>query len=174
MSSSITYTAALGITRETVEHLARLLAAHRRHLGTRRGTRGLGTFKQAVLVLRWFVDATRVRDLAGDNRIGLSTAYAYLHEGIDVLADRAPDLHTAVEQARAAGGAHLNLDGTVIRTDRVATPGPNGPICGGRESTSTTAVTSRSSPAPAGGRCGPRTCGRGASTIPPAPRQRRG
>lgn len=126
MSSSITYTCVLDANRQTVQFLSALLAANRRHLGTRKGTRALGTFKQAVLVLRWFLDATRVRHLAGDNRIGLSTAYAYLHEGIDVLAARAPDLHTAVEQACGAGGAHLNLDGTVIRTDRVAVPGPTG------------------------------------------------
>jgi hypothetical protein len=41
-----------------------------------------------VLVLRWFLDDTRLAQLAADNRIGSSTAYRYLHEGIDVLADR--------------------------------------------------------------------------------------
>ena len=39
---------------------------------------------------------------------------------------RAPDLATALERAKAAGLTHLNLDGSVIRTDRVAAPGPNG------------------------------------------------
>lgn len=43
-----------------------------------------------------------------------------------MLADHAPDLSTALERAAAAGCTHLNLDGTVIRTDRVAAPGPNG------------------------------------------------
>lgn len=28
--------------------------------GTRKGTRALGTFKQAVLVLRWFLDDTHI------------------------------------------------------------------------------------------------------------------
>ncbi len=125
MPSSIAYTATLDTTRETAEHLACLLAAHRRDLRTRAGTRALSPFDQAVLVLRWFLDATRVRDLAGDNAIAETTAYDYIHEGVDVLAAQAPDLHTAVEQARAAGCTHLNLDGTVVRTDRVAVPGPN-------------------------------------------------
>ncbi|MDQ0749731.1 hypothetical protein QF034_003962 [Streptomyces africanus] len=49
-----------------------------------------------------------------------------MHEGLTVLADHAPDLSTALERAAAAGHTHLNLDGTVIRTDRVAAPGPNG------------------------------------------------
>lgn len=56
----------------------------------------------------------------------VATAYRYLHEGLTVLADHAPDLSTALERAAAAGYTHLNLDGTVIRTDRVAAPGPNG------------------------------------------------
>jgi hypothetical protein len=32
-------------------------------------------FKQAVLVIRWLLDATRVRQLAVDNAIGKTTAY---------------------------------------------------------------------------------------------------
>jgi len=43
-----------------------------------------------------------------------------------VLAEHAPGLSTALERAAAAGYTHLNLDGTVIRTDRVAAPGLNG------------------------------------------------
>jgi hypothetical protein len=85
VSSSITYTTTLEVRRETAQYLARLLAAHRLAVGTRRGRRALGPFKQAVLVLRWFLDGTRMRQLAADNRIGKSTAYDYLHEGIDVL-----------------------------------------------------------------------------------------
>jgi len=38
-----------------------------------------------------------------DNRIGRSTAYRHLHQGIDVLAAQAPDLHQALERGRAAG-----------------------------------------------------------------------
>jgi hypothetical protein len=126
VSSSVTYTATLEINRDTAEFLAAKLAAHRLAVGTRTGTRALGPFRQAVLILRWFLDGARVRQLATDNSIGRSTAYDYLHEGIDVLAAQAPDLATALAEAKAAGAGHLNLDGTVIRTDRVGTPGPNG------------------------------------------------
>ncbi len=35
---------------------------------------------------------TRLAQLAADHRIGSSTAYRYLHEGIDVLAAAAPGL----------------------------------------------------------------------------------
>jgi hypothetical protein len=116
----------LDVRRSTAEHLARLLRSHRTEVGTRRGRRALGCFKQAVLILRWFIDGTRLSQLARDNALSTSTAYRYLHEGLTVLAAGAPDLATALERAKAAGLTHLNLDGTVIRTDRVAAPGPNG------------------------------------------------
>jgi hypothetical protein len=62
--------------------------------------------------------------LARDNRIGKSTGYDYLHEGIDALAARAPSLHGALMAAKAAGYGHVSIDGVLIETDRVSTPGP--------------------------------------------------
>src|SRR5687767_15445458 len=50
--------------------------------------------------------------------------YRYLHEGIDVLADRAPGLRGALLAARAAGHSHVTVDGTLVRTDRCHVPGP--------------------------------------------------
>ncbi|MFE1521549.1 transposase family protein [[Kitasatospora] papulosa] len=111
--------------RSTAEHLARLLRDHRIVVRTRKERRALGCFRQAVFVLCWFIDGTRLAQLARDNSLSVSTAYRYLHQGLAVLAAGAPDLETALERAKAAGLTHLNLDGTVIRTDRVAAPGPN-------------------------------------------------
>ena len=54
----------LDVRRETAERLAQLLRGHRERLGTRKDTRALDVFKQAVLVLRWFVDGTRMAQLA--------------------------------------------------------------------------------------------------------------
>jgi hypothetical protein len=101
-----------------------LLYAQRRRLGTRAGTRALGCFKQAILVLRWLLDGTRITQLAADNGISRSTGYAYLHEGIAVLAARAPALSSVLLAAKMAGYAHLTIDGTLIETDRCRTPGP--------------------------------------------------
>ncbi|GHH82156.1 hypothetical protein GCM10017771_05590 [Streptomyces capitiformicae] len=126
VSSGVTYTAVLDVRRSTAEHLARLLRDHRIVAGTRKGRRALGCFRQAVLVLRWFIDGTRLSQLACDNGLSVSTAYRHLHEGLTVLAAGAPDLATALERAKAARLRHLNLDGIVIRTDRVAATGPNG------------------------------------------------
>lgn len=122
----VVFTCVLEARRETVDFLARLLHQRRCAIGTRSGTRALGPFKHAVLVLRWFLDNTRLRQLAADNVIGSSTVYDYLHEAIDVLAACAPDLHDALLAAKAAGVTHVNLDGTLIHTDRVAARGPNG------------------------------------------------
>ncbi len=124
MSDPVTYTAVLPVAEETVHFVSGLLATERRRRGTRNRRRALGCYRQAVLLLRWFLDGTRLAQLAADNRIGRSTAYRYLHEGIDVLAAAAPGLRGALLAARAAGHAHVTVDGTLIRTDRCHVPGP--------------------------------------------------
>jgi hypothetical protein len=75
-------------------------------------------------VLRWFLDSTRVRQLAVDNAISKSTAYTYLEEGFTVLAAQAPALESALLAAKMAGHSHISIDGTLIETDRCRTPGP--------------------------------------------------
>jgi DDE superfamily endonuclease len=124
VSDPVSYTAVLPVAEETVLFVSGLLAAERRRRGTRSRRRALGCYRQAVLVLRWFLDGSRPAQLAADNRIGRSTAYRYLHEGIDVLAAAAPGLRGALLAARAAGHPHVTVDGTLIRTDRCAAPGP--------------------------------------------------
>jgi hypothetical protein len=121
---SVTYTAALSVREQTVLFVSGLLHTERQRRGTRTGSRALGCFKQAVLVIRWFLDGTRVAQLATDNAIGRCTAYDYLHEGIGVLAAHASSLESALLAAKTAGYSHVNIDGTVIETDRCRTPGP--------------------------------------------------
>lgn len=121
---SVTYTAVLPVAEATVDRLTSLLDAERRRRGTRTGRRALNPFDQAVLVLRWFLDAIRVTQLAVDHGIGKTTCYAYLHEGIDVLAACAPDLGQVLWEAHLAGHEHVSIDGTLIETDRISEPGP--------------------------------------------------
>lgn len=124
MPASVTYTAVLDAREETVLFVASLLHAERRRRGTRARRRALTCFQQAVLVVRWFLDATRLRQLATDNAISVPTAYRCLHEGIHALAGRKPSLHSALLAAKIAGHSHVNIDGTLIHTDRCAAPGP--------------------------------------------------
>ena len=108
----VTHTAVLPVAEETVLFVSRLLVAERRRRGIRGRRRALGCYRQAVLLLRWCIDGTRLAQLATGNAIGRSTAYRYLYEGIDVLAAAAPGLRGALLAARAAGHAHVTVDGT--------------------------------------------------------------
>ena len=96
-----TYAATLDFPRHNVVHLSRPLAAHRRRLGTPRGSRALDTFRQAVLVLRWFRERGCVHCLARDAGISQATSYRYLHEGIDILAAQAHPICTRCWTAAA-------------------------------------------------------------------------
>jgi hypothetical protein len=121
---SVTYTAVLDVSEDGVRFLADLLAAEQVRRGTRAGSRVLSCRDQAVLVLRWLFDDTRMQQLARDNNIGRSTAYDYRDEALLVLAVRKPTLHGVLLAARAAGYTHVIVDGTLLYTDRIATPGP--------------------------------------------------
>lgn len=123
MPDPVTYTAVLPIPKSTVSFVSGLVSAERVRRGTRQGRRVLGCYRHAVLVLRWFLDGTRVAPLAVDNASSASTAYRYLHEAIDVLFAAAPSLPGALPAARAAGHTHVHLDGTLIRP---TAPAPSG------------------------------------------------
>lgn len=114
----ITYRATLDVSRELVRHVAHLLWAERRRRHTRKGSRALTRFWQAVLVLRWFRDRTDPAALGRDHGISRATAYRYIDEVIQVLAAQAPDLHEALQRAQDDGLPHLIMDGTVIASDR--------------------------------------------------------
>ena len=114
----ITYGATLDVPRETAEQVSRWLRAHRRRVDTRPWQRAATCWTQAVLVLRWFKDATKVHLLARDAGISIATAYRYLHEAIDVIAANAPDLHQALTQGQQQGWAFVSLDGTLIESTR--------------------------------------------------------
>jgi hypothetical protein len=121
------------------------------------------------MILRWFLDGTRLAQLARDNTIGGSTAYRYLHEGIGVLACCKPSLHAALLAAQMAGHTHISIDGTLLHTDRCHQPGPTpGSTCGGQASTTITAATSKWSPPRTAGRCGPPRCVPDGNMTPPA------
>jgi hypothetical protein len=124
VSDPVSYTAVLPVGESTVLFVSGLLAAERSRRGTRGRRRALGCYRQTVLVLRWFLDGTRLTQLAGDNRIGSSTAYRYLHEGIDVLARPRP----------GCAGRCWPLAPPGIRTSRGTAPwsAPTGSACRGR------------------------------------------
>lgn len=115
----IAYRAILDVPRELAWFLGRLLQTERRERGTRRGSRALTCFRQAVFGLRWFRENRDVAALARDHRVSRATGYRYLAEVIEVLAARAPELHEALCHASSDGTTHLVLDGKVFSTDRL-------------------------------------------------------
>ncbi|MFC4335330.1 transposase family protein [Salininema proteolyticum] len=124
MDSSVTYAAVLPIDRAVVGWFSRKLACHRRNLKTKANTRQLTAWAQAVLVLRWLLDGTRIRQLQGDNNLGCTTTYAYLWEELKVLAVQAPTMADAIDAARAAGDSYIGLDGTLILMAKTHLRGP--------------------------------------------------
>lgn len=114
----IAYRAMLDVPRELAQYLSGLLRAERRRRGTRKNSRALTCFRQAVLGLRWFRQDVDVTALARDHEVSRATGYRYLDEVIEVLADQAPDLHEALQKAKADGLAYVILDGKIFSADR--------------------------------------------------------
>ena len=120
----ITYSATLDVPAGTATLVTELLVAERLRRGTGVGSRAASARAQAILLLRWFREDADMKVLALDAGVSLATGYRYLHEGIDVLAAQAPDLHEVLEAGQAAGWTHVTLDGTLIATDRCRTVNP--------------------------------------------------
>lgn len=116
----ITYRATLDVPEQTAFCVSRWLAAHRKAHDARPWQRAATPFVQAMLVLRWFKDATDIAILARDARVSIATAYRYLHEAIDVIAERAPDLRDVLAHGLREGWEFVCLDGTLIPSVRCA------------------------------------------------------
>jgi hypothetical protein len=91
----------LDVPRELALFVSGLLAARRREIGTRKGTRKLGCYRQALSGLAWFRDKGDIPRLGAGSGLPQSTAYRYLDEVTGVLAARAPGLQEALERALA-------------------------------------------------------------------------
>ena len=116
----IAYRAVLDVCRELVLELATLLRAERRARGTRKGTRLLSCFRQALLVLVWMRTKGEVEVIGAGFGVPRATAYRYRDEALTVLAAQAPDLHEALQEVAEQGWSPVIVDGKLIRTDRCA------------------------------------------------------
>jgi len=114
----VPYRVMLDVPRELILFVSGLLAERRREIGTRKGTRKLGCYRQALFGLGWFRDKGSIPRLGAGAGLAQSTAYRYLDEVIDVLAARAPGLREALERALAGGTPYVILDGKIVDTDR--------------------------------------------------------
>jgi hypothetical protein len=116
----LSYPAAIPLSTRTLNHLAGLIRQHRGQLRTR--WRRLDPGRQALLALAHLRNGDTYTRLACGFEIGISTAWRYVREAVDLLAATADDLDTAMARIRAL--AYAVLDGTLIPIDRVADQKP--------------------------------------------------
>jgi len=122
----ITYRATLDVPEQTVFCVSRWLTAYRKVHDRRPWQRAATPYVQAVLVLRWFKDATDLPTLARDAKVSIATAYRYVHEAIDVIAAQAPELPDVLAHGLRQGWEFVCLDGTLIPSVRSAAPSEAG------------------------------------------------
>jgi hypothetical protein len=114
----ITYRVRLDVPRELILFVSRLLARHRKEIGTRKNTRSLGSYRQALFVLAWYRDKTDIPRLGAGFGLSQATSYRYVAEGTAVIAAQAPGLEEALERAVAEGTPYVILDGKIVASDR--------------------------------------------------------
>ena len=104
----------------TVRTISGWLTAHRRAYDIRPHQRACTTWGQAVPGAAVAQGGHRCAD-PGPRRRGLAgTGYRYLHEALEVVAQRSPEITDVLDRLRRDGEPFVCLDGTLVRTDRVA------------------------------------------------------
>jgi DDE superfamily endonuclease len=114
----ITYRVRLDVPRELILFVSRLLARHRKEIGTRKNTRSLGCYRQALFVLAWYRDKTDIPRLGAGFGLSQATSYRYVAEGTTVVSAEAPGLEEALERAVKEGTPYVILDGKIVSADR--------------------------------------------------------
>ena len=114
----LTYRARLDVPRDLIVFVSRLLAGHRKAIGTRKGTRKLGCYRQALFGLAWYRDKTDIPRLGAGFGLSQATSYRYVAEVTGVLAAQAPGLEEALERAVREETPYVILDGTIVSSDR--------------------------------------------------------
>jgi hypothetical protein len=114
----ITYRVRLDVPGELVLFVSRLLARHRKEIGTRKGTRSLGCYRQALFGLAWYRDKADIPRLGAGFGLSQATSYRYVAEITTVVSAQAPGLEEALERAVAEGTPYVILDGKIVSADR--------------------------------------------------------
>lgn len=114
----ITYRVRLDVPRDLVLFVSRLLARHRKEIGTRKGARCLGCYRQALFGLAWYRDKTDIPRLGAGFGLSQATSYRYIAEVTEVVSAKAPGLEEALERAVKEGTPYVILDGKIVASDR--------------------------------------------------------
>ncbi len=116
------YRAALPLSQATLVFVSGLVRGHRRAVGS--PWRALSASEQALLVLVYLRKGEPFAEVAAGFGVSATTCWRYVHETVEILAPRAPKLHTALREARRRRLAYVIIDGTLIATDRIAVDRP--------------------------------------------------
>jgi hypothetical protein len=116
----LSFPAAIPLSTRSLNHLGGLIRAHRQQRRSR--WRRLDPGRQALLALAHLRDGDTLTRLAAGFEIGVTTAWRYVREAIDLLAATADDLDAAMGRLRLL--AYAILDGTLVPIDRVADQEP--------------------------------------------------
>jgi hypothetical protein len=80
----VSYRCMLDVPRDLIWFLSGLPAARRHEIGTRKGARKLGCYRQAISGLAWFRDKGSIPRLGAGFGLSQATAYRYIDDGHDV------------------------------------------------------------------------------------------
>ena len=116
----LSYPAAIPLSTRSLNHLASLIRTHRQQRRSR--WRRLDPGRQALLALAHLRNGDTLTRLTAGFAIGVTTAWRYVREAIDLLAATAHDLTTAMTGIRLL--AYAIPDGTLIPIDRVTDQKP--------------------------------------------------
>jgi hypothetical protein len=117
----LSYPAAIPLPTRSLNHLAALIRTHRDQRRSR--WQRLEPGRQTLLSLAHLRNGDTLTRLAAGFEIGVTTAWRYVRETIDLLAATADDVDTAMARIRLL--AYATLDGTLIPIDRVADQKPD-------------------------------------------------
>jgi hypothetical protein len=116
----LVYPSGIDVSSSTLRFLSGQLRRHHRAIGSR--WRRLTAGRQALLVLAHLRMGHTYAQLAAGFGVGITTAYRYVAEGVDLLAGLAPTLADAIRTASTR--AFVLLDGTLLPIDRIAADRP--------------------------------------------------
>ncbi|XVS68218.1 transposase family protein [Actinosynnema sp. CA-299493] len=116
------YRAALPLSHRTLTFVSDVVRAHRRRSGS--VWRRLDPGQQALLVLVYLGKGETFAEIGAGFGVSTTTAWRYVNETVELLAQRAPKLRQALRRAKRQGMAYVIVDGTLIPIDRVAADRP--------------------------------------------------
>ncbi|MEV6986775.1 transposase family protein [Sphaerisporangium sp. NPDC051017] len=116
------YRAAVDLSRSTLNYVAGVIRRHRKAIGS--AWRLLNPGQQALLVLVYLRKGETFSELGAGFGVSTATAWRYVEETVALLSARSPKLGQALRKAKRDGLHYLVLDGTLIRTDRIAADRP--------------------------------------------------